>query len=540
MPFQPGQRVGRYRVVRLLAQGGMAEVYRAEQELAAGIFRPAALKVIRPEYSGSQDFREMFLDEARTASTLSHPNIVHIYDVGEDGGLLYMAMELVPGETLANVARTLRDRNVRFTDEVLLAVGIFTCSALEAVHALKLPGEGHVNLVHRDLSPHNLLLSSSGSLKLIDFGIAKAATNRNLTSPGVTKGKAGYFSPEQAMGRALDGRSDLFSLGVTLYKLAHGATPFDDHRTHHSRNTALVRGQWESLRKVCPGLLPGLYAVAERALELRPEDRYADAREMREALERVAVDSGIHVGQSSLAGWVGDDGEISATPSQKHQVLRPPPPDETALDLTLKRKGEPAAPARRKTERVMASPATEEKLKRTRFALVGASAGALVVIAAVSWLLLRTGPAPVTSPLPPPEKVEVEAQPEAAISISEPVVESPRPAVRPPATSEPKGRPKPSKVSVAPKEPERREEPAERRIPKGEGRLRIGATPNGEVVVGKEVWGTTPVDRKIPSGLYSVFITANGRKGRCEAEVMPDKVNIYIYNFELGSCRRTQ
>src|SRR5207248_1272946 len=110
-------------------------------------------------------------------------------------------------------------RQQKFTDEALVAIGAFTCSALEAVHALKLGGagpEGSLNLVHRDVSPHNLLLAPTGALKLIDFGIAKAATNRNLTSPGVTKGKAGYFSPEQAVGLPLDGRSDVFSLGVTL------------------------------------------------------------------------------------------------------------------------------------------------------------------------------------------------------------------------------------------------------------------------------------------------------------------------------------
>jgi serine/threonine protein kinase len=197
VPFEPGQHVGRYTIDRLIAQGGMAEVYRAEQELAQGITRKVALKVIRPEYSESPDFREMFLDEARTASTLSHPNIVHIYDVGEADGLVFMAMELVPGETLATVARTLRDSGKRFSDEALFAIGINCCHALEAVHALS-AGQAHVNLVHRDVSPHNLLLSANGGLKLIDFGISKAATNRNLTSPGVTKGKAGYFSPEQA------------------------------------------------------------------------------------------------------------------------------------------------------------------------------------------------------------------------------------------------------------------------------------------------------------------------------------------------------
>ncbi|HEX8436494.1 serine/threonine-protein kinase, partial [Archangium sp.] len=300
--LEPGSHVGRFRVIRLLAQGGMAEVYRAEQALAGGIVRPVALKVIRPEFSESEDFREMFLDEARTACTLSHPNIVHIYEVGESDGLLYMAMELVSGEALSVVERTLRARGERFSDEALLAVGIATCSALEAVHA-------RPNLVHRDVSPQNLLLSAGGALKLIDFGIAKAATNRNLTRVGTTKGKAGYFSPEQARGKPLDGRSDLFSLGVTLYQLAAGVGPLDAHSSVQSRHTALVRGEWEPLSRLALALPRGLADVVDRAMRVKPEERFPDARALREALESVAYEAGLPVGPGSLAGYVQDEGE---------------------------------------------------------------------------------------------------------------------------------------------------------------------------------------------------------------------------------------
>ncbi len=358
MSFQPGTHVGRYRITRLIAQGGMAEVYRAEQGLAGGIVRPAALKVIRPEYSESPDFREMFLDEARLACTLSHPNIVHIYEVGEAEGRLYMAMELVPGESLAVVSRALRDSGERFSVDALIAVGLFTCSALEAVHVLRLPGSGRVNLVHRDVSPHNLLLGPTGSLKLIDFGIAKAASNKNLTSPGVTKGKAGYFSPEQAMGKQLDGRSDLFSLGVTLYKLAWGGTPFDEYKTHHDRNTALVHGRWHPLRDVCPGLPDGFYEIVDRALQVRPEHRFADAYEMRVALERLAVESGIHVGPSTLGGYVvpqADDPQALGVRAPSPTRQRPAPVvDAQALTVAgvTREATATAPPQRRKTEKL--------------------------------------------------------------------------------------------------------------------------------------------------------------------------------------------
>jgi serine/threonine-protein kinase len=297
--------VGPYRLVRLIAQGGMAEVYRAEQVLAGGTTRPVALKVIRPDLSESDEFREMFLDEARNASMLSHPNIVHIHEVGDADGMLYMAMELVPGESLAVVERVLRERGLRLTDEALLAVGIATCAALEAVHA-------RPKLVHRDVSPHNLLLTAKGALKLIDFGIAKAATNRSRTRVGTTKGKAGYFSPEQAMGRSLDGRSDLFSVGVTLYKLAAGVGPLEGHDTVQVRHTALVQGEWEPLARVCPELPRGLAAVVDKALQVKPDNRFASARAMREALEAVAVEAGLPRGATALAGYVQEqDGEFS-------------------------------------------------------------------------------------------------------------------------------------------------------------------------------------------------------------------------------------
>lgn len=343
MSLEAGTRVGRYTITRLVAQGGMAEVYRAEQDLAGGITRPVAVKVIRPEFAESQDFREMFLDEARTACTLSHPNIAHIYEVGEEDGQLFMVMELVTGETLATINRTLRTHDERFSDEALFAIGMSTAAALEAVHALKVES-GTVNLVHRDVSPHNLLLSSTGALKLIDFGIAKAATNRNLTMPGVTKGKAGYFSPEQAMGKRLDGRSDLFSLGVTLYKLTCGSTPFDDHTTHAERHAALVRGQFKHLDEVYRGLPEGFYAVLRRTLAVNPDDRFQSARELREALERAAFDARLRVGQSSLVGYIDERGDITvggggrASAAELSEILssgNPLPPETSRGAATL-------------------------------------------------------------------------------------------------------------------------------------------------------------------------------------------------------------
>ncbi len=531
----------------------MAEVYKADQELTAGIFRPVALKVIRPEYSESPDFREMFLDEARTACTLSHPNIVHIYEVGEADGLLFMAMELVPGETLATVNRHLREQKERFSDEALFAIGIYCCSALEAVHALKIEG-GHVNLVHRDVSPHNLLLSSTGSLKLIDFGIAKAATNRNLTNPGVTKGKAGYFSPEQAMGKLLDGRSDLFSLGVTLYKLACGNTPFDQHKTHAERNGALVRGLWEPLEKVFAGLPPGFYEVLNRSMMLKQDERWPTARAMREALEKAAYDSGFRVGHSSLYGYVDQGGEISAVPSSRHPVISLSAAEAKATPNPIPVKA-PAVPGpRRHTERMVPGAVLPDK-KRPPVWVMPVAFVLAVAVGTVGALYalggFRSAPPPKPVAVLPvgvaatEPKVAVRVRPKPAAPVenddlqqlnSGPVV------VRLAPVEKPVHKPKPAPVGVAaaardhPKPPPPVEEDPVQ-VPAGEGRLRIGTNPASvacRIIVGRDDWGPGPVDRKVSSGNYAVSLKMdNGKKSIAwKGPVLPDRTTMLVYEVE--------
>ncbi len=544
----------------------MAEVYRAEQDLTGGIVRPVAVKVIRPEYSESADFREMFLDEARTACTLSHPNIVHIYEVGEsDDGLLYMAMELVAGETLATVNRTLRSHDERFSDEALFSIGILCCSALDAVHALKVES-GHANLVHRDVSPHNLLLSTSGSLKLIDFGIAKAATNRNLTMPGVTKGKAGYFSPEQAMGKKLDGRSDLFSLGVTLYKLASGGTPFDEHKNHGERHAALVRGQWKNLEEVYPGLPDGFYEVVKRSLGVKQEDRYQTAREMREALERAAFDAHIRIGQSSLMGYLDDDGEVTAEGGSRMSAfpgisagpsitIRAPvtSPMATPAPQASSVRSLPPQRQRHSTERL--PPLNEAPPSKNRGLLIGAFALAVALGVGATLALLGPSSEPLVVAPPPPrvepkvvarvdpprdppllfaeklqppidageETIEVEeVVPPVATPTVKPKVIKPKVvgAVKPPVEKTER----PDKVDSPPPIP--KDEP----IPEGTGKLVVSVGDNTArhiITVQGEEWGTPPMNRKVSSGVYKVQVKLeNGTVTTFKATVMPDKTTV--------------
>lgn len=566
--LEAGTRVGRYTISRLLAQGGMAEVYRADQELTKGISRPVAVKVIRPEYSESPDFREMFLDEARTACTLSHPNIAQIYDVGEsDDGLLYMAMELVPGETLATINRTLRDHGERFSDEALFAIGIWTASALEAVHALKTEG-GTVGLVHRDVSPHNLLLSATGGLKLIDFGIAKAATNRNLTMPGVTKGKAGYFSPEQAMGKKLDGRSDLFSLGVTLYKLASGSTPFDDHKSHGERHAALVRGQWKDLDEVFPGLPAPFYEVVHRALMLKPEERYQTARELREALEKAAFDSGFRVGQSALLGYVDLDGEITASGGTRSSafpaIVVAPPSDANAKAGVVPApfsgqsvtgiQPTSAKPKDHNTERM---PAAARKAPSRKALLLVPFAAAVLIGVFGTLLIFGRPPEPVITIEPTSVQVvdptpDVPAKPEPKRPVKPPVVvvqpdldlTAPKPTEPPkkPVTVAVKTTPKPDKPTERPADPPKpvevvRPPPADEVIPDGIGTIRIGLVGDdtgARVVVrgAKTLEDAPPLNSRVPSGVYTVVVRlGNGSLSpQWRGSVKPDEARKLTYD----------
>lgn len=527
----------------------MAAVYRAEQDLSRGITRPVAVKVIRPEYSESEDFREMFLDEARTACTLSHPNIVHIYEVGEtDDGSLFMAMELVSGETLSTVNRTLRDNDERFSDQALFSIGILTCSALEAVHALKVEG-GVANLVHRDVSPHNLLLSTSGSLKLIDFGIAKAATNRNLTMPGVTKGKAGYFSPEQAMGKKLDGRSDLFSLGITLYKLASGGTPFDDYKNHAERHAALVRGQWEDLESVYPGLPTGLYEVVRRSLALKPDDRYQTAREMREALEKAAFDSQVRVGQSSLQGYLDEEGEVTAEGGGRAPAA---PGVSNGPSLTMKspielKTAPPSATSMRdiephKTDRLI--PAAGKPAPSRRWMLMGAFAAAVLLgVGAVALALAMNAPPPPPEPvkvvapkvIPKPQPVVVAEPPKMVVDVGEETVTiDPEPvAVKPTAPTVPVRPKNPPVVAVRPPPPVKEapvvapvKEPVTAVSTDGEGKLSVNVTGSGvyTVLINGKVMGTTPTTlTHLRSGVMSLLVKdASGLTARKQVTLQPD------------------
>jgi serine/threonine-protein kinase len=261
----------RYSIIHTLGRGGMAKVYRAHDEV---LDRDVALKVLREQFADDEEFVERFKLEAKSAASLSHPNIVQVYDRGEtQEGPSYIAMEYVPGGTLKE----------RISSDGPLEPGVAASLALQIAEAL---GAAHERgVVHRDIKPQNVLLTATGGAKVADFGIARAASTATISQTSVILGTASYMSPEQAVGEPATPRSDLYSLGIVLYETLTGALPY----TAESPVAVSMKHINDPLRppkEVNPQIPEGLNALVVKLLAKDPEDRYADAAELAEDLRR--------------------------------------------------------------------------------------------------------------------------------------------------------------------------------------------------------------------------------------------------------------
>jgi serine/threonine protein kinase/tetratricopeptide (TPR) repeat protein len=274
---------GKYELLSLLATGGMAQIFLA-RELHSG--RPGQLVVKRllPQFTENEDFVTMFLNEARIAARLRHPNVVRVFDLGAEGSSYFIAMEHVHGRDLHQVHRQARRAGTPFPAELACRVIIDACAGLDHAHKQADADGRPLGIVHRDVSPQNLLLAFDGSVKVVDFGIAKAADQVGLTRSGIIKGKCAYMSPEQALGEPLDHRSDVFALGVVLHELLTGERLFKRATDAHTL-MALVDCQVPPPSKVNAAAPRALDALVLSALGRQRADRYGDAHEFSRALE---------------------------------------------------------------------------------------------------------------------------------------------------------------------------------------------------------------------------------------------------------------
>jgi serine/threonine-protein kinase len=311
-----GSTLDRYELLCPLAEGGMATVWLARMQGKRGFEKLVAIKTIKAELVDDPRFEEMFLDEARIASGITHPNVAQIIDLGEKDGVLYLVMEWVDGESLAKVRKFAVKARVRLPLGLTLRIIADACAGLHAAHELKGPDGELLGVVHRDVSPQNILISTAGAVKVIDFGIAKAQNRLgSRTRTGVVKGKVQYMAPEQAQGDAHDRRIDVWALGVCLYELVTDRLPFDGDNplevlSHITSDEA----------PPIDGDVPlSVRGIIFKALSRNPEERFATAAAMRRAIESALSQLALDNSTEDLAAFV--DAHMPHRATERREIV---------------------------------------------------------------------------------------------------------------------------------------------------------------------------------------------------------------------------
>jgi serine/threonine protein kinase len=302
-PENRGTGYGPYHLLEKIATGGMAEVFKAKRSGVAGFEKILAVKRILPHLSYNKEFVEMFIAEAKLVAGLQHPNIVQIFDLGKIGGTYYIAMEYVEGTDLRSILRRLKERELHMPMDLAVHVVSKVAAALEHAHERKDAQGQPLKIVHRDVSPQNILISYDGEVKLTDFGIAKAATKAPTTEKGALRGKLMYMSPEQAWGKPIDHRSDVFALGIVLYELVTDQRPFLGS-TDMSVLDRVRKGTVAPPSSLHPEIPAGLEKTVMKALEKEPGDRQKGAGALHQELETILQKSDPPVGAKELARFV--------------------------------------------------------------------------------------------------------------------------------------------------------------------------------------------------------------------------------------------
>jgi serine/threonine protein kinase len=509
-------QIGRYNVERLLARGGMAEVYLGKAEGPGGFSKVVVIKRILPELAEDPQFVEMFLSEARLAAQLSHPNVVQVFDFGEHEGQYYLAMEYVRGETLRSIVRAHQKLGKSLAPELAVRAVIGVCEGLHYAHELCDEAGESRNIVHRDVTPDNIIVSSGGVPKLLDFGIAKAATNVHRTAAGTVKGKYAYMSPELIRGDDVGRQLDVYALGVTMYELLSLKRPFESS-TEMGLMKVILDGAARPLVELV-GLDPSLSQIVGLAMHPAPGGRYADAHELQLALEDWLAASGKKPGTTELAAVVAEvtrmRGGTNTSLGRLEQVrgtpvsgvrhasgvkplsaeLASPPSAPTAASSGVRHtSGAGKLPFARGADVLTVVGQPLEVRQQSRGKLIGAVTAVAVLMAGAGAYFVQSADAsiePVVVVRPP----EVPPAPKEAVAVEPPkaaVVPAPAPVVKVAGLRE-------KTAETSPRPP----------VKSGEdGYLTLRTDPWCDVYLGSEKLGTTPLVRTpLPSGRLTLVL----------------------------------
>lgn len=502
------RQLGKYRLIEPIASGGMADVYRAEVAGPEGFVKEVALKVVRGDHSQGSDFVRMFIQEARLASRLAHANIVQVFDFDRVEGRYLIAMEFVHGRTLRAVVERCRETGLRLGVARPVLVAAEVGKALAYAHRPPEAG-GVAGLVHRDVSPHNVLISFEGEVKLADFGIARALNATGLTEPGTIKGKLAYMSPEQARGERVDARADLFSLGVVLWELLAGRRLFARDGDAATIAAVLASAPISPPSAWNEDVPPELDAAVMGLLERAPDRRTCSADEMAAALGAVLLKVVHSPEDLALAPlmrrlWPQEATPPSARSTGEATAVRPPDGAPAREGGSSGAEVDPDV----STETVAAPRAGRSR--RARVA-VAALAVALGSAGAVAWWVHRTargagteargsgGPAAAAPDPAPAETAAPVATPPVSRGVAAPAAAAPPAAAEPPAVRETP----PRALRVTARSDRLQSLP----LPgpeSGEGILSLNAAPWARVYVEGERLGDTPLELRIPAGRYAV------------------------------------
>ncbi|MFT3712255.1 MAG: serine/threonine-protein kinase [Archangium sp.] len=535
---------GKYRLIRRIAVGGMAQIWLAVQRGPHGFEKTAVLKVILPELCSNDEFVQMFLDEARLAATLDHNNVVRIYDFGEVGGQYYLAMEHLPGEDLASIMQASKraERMVPIATACDVIVGAAT--GLHFAHELTDQNGRPQNVVHRDVSPSNVIVTYHGTVKLVDFGIARAESNITKTAAGTLKGKVAYVSPEQAAGDPLDRRSDVFALGTVLYELVTLQRPFK-RESDLATLKAVVSAPIPVPSSIRPQVPPALDAIILKAMERDLEQRYQSAAELADALasflvsqqyvrsERAVAEfmnglfdadrrmGKLRIAQISLEPSAKTPSQLKHLPQHLSPIRSHPTLPAAELAPAPSPLGAPEVTASGSSIPVVEGIPTQvgeptlARMQRERKARAAIAVGVgIVLLVGVAYLVTHL-----------PSSEEPKKEPVIAKVVPPPVVVK-EPVKEPPPVPTAAVDAGLAAETPKPVEPPKTDQPVKTPVKIAKGKLTLDTTPYTEVFLKGRKLGDTPlVEVTLPPGIHVLTLVndAKGIKRAIEVEISAGK-----------------